>query len=240
MFIAILKREIIYENLVIPLGISWNENKIPACHVIFLKFWPENENIDLFWPKSSWFYTTYMYTIKIHVMIFLTADLMFCNIFFQYVVWFCSALDDFNYGVVLTNRTLRPEELFEVHIDKMVDKWAGSIEIGVTLHSPNDLDFPSTMTNMRSGTWMMTGTGVMHNGTTVIDMYGQNLDRLKVWGYPIVWIDDCFWLSNAILWSPGFMNCFKSKKLKLIDAAWLMLLLVVIDCILVIWYWKKK
>nr|XP_034336321.1 neuralized-like protein 4 isoform X5 [Crassostrea gigas] len=90
-----------------------------------------------------------------------------------------NALDDFNYGVVLTNRTLRPEELFEVHIDKMVDKWAGSIEIGVTLHSPNDLDFPSTMTNMRSGTWMMTGTGVMHNGTTVIDMYGQNLDRLK-------------------------------------------------------------
>lgn len=170
---------------------------------------------------------------------FLTADLMFCHIFFQYVVWFCSALDDFNYGVVLTNRTLRPEELFEVHIDKMVDKWAGSIEIGVTLHSPNDLDFPSTMTNMRSGTWMMTGTGVMHNGTTVIDMYGQNLDRLKVWGYHIVWIDDCFWLSNAILWSPGFMNCFKSKKLKLIDADWLMLVLVVIDCILVIWYWKK-
>jgi hypothetical protein len=62
----------------------------------------------------------------------------------------------------------------------MVDKWAGSIEIGVTLHSPNDIDFPSTMTNIRSGTWMMTGTGVMHNGTTVIDMYGQNLDRLKV------------------------------------------------------------
>jgi hypothetical protein len=32
----------------------------------------------------------------------------------------------------------------------------------------------------RSGTWMMTGNGVMHNGTTVIDEYGQNLDRLQV------------------------------------------------------------
>lgn len=27
---------------------------------------------------------------------------------------------------------------------------------------------------------MMTGNGVMHNGTTVIDQYGQNLDRLQV------------------------------------------------------------
>ncbi len=51
---------------------------------------------------------------------------------------------------------------------------------GVTTHSPNDLEFPSTMTNIRSGTWMMTGNGVMHNGTTVFDDYGQNLDKLKV------------------------------------------------------------
>ena len=27
---------------------------------------------------------------------------------------------------------------------------------------------------------MMTGNGVMHNGTTVIDDYGANLDKLKV------------------------------------------------------------
>ncbi|XP_025081591.1 neuralized-like protein 4 isoform X2 [Pomacea canaliculata] len=91
-----------------------------------------------------------------------------------------NALDDFNNGVVLTSRPLRPGEMFEVRLEKMVDKWAGSIEIGVTLHQPQDLDFPSTMTNIRSGTWMMTGNGVMHNGTTVIDEYGQNLDRLKV------------------------------------------------------------
>ena len=51
--------------------------------------------------------------------------------------------------------------------------------LGVTTHSPHDLDFPSTMTNLRSGTWIMTGNGVMHNGTTVIDDYGLNLDKLK-------------------------------------------------------------
>lgn len=27
---------------------------------------------------------------------------------------------------------------------------------------------------------MMTGNGVMHNGTTIIDDYGVNLDKLKV------------------------------------------------------------
>ena len=89
-------------------------------------------------------------------------------------------MDDFNNGVVLTSRILKPDELFEVRLDKMIDKWAGSVEIGVTLHSAEELEFPSTMTNIRSGTWMMTGNGVMHNGTTVINEYGQNLDRLKV------------------------------------------------------------
>ncbi len=52
--------------------------------------------------------------------------------------------------------------------------------IGVTTHCPSDLDFPSTMTNIRSGTWMMTGNGVMHNGATVFDDYGRNLDKLRV------------------------------------------------------------
>ncbi|XP_033095414.1 neuralized-like protein 4 [Anneissia japonica] len=89
------------------------------------------------------------------------------------------ALGDFNNGVVLSNRHIKSNELFEIRIDKVVDKWAGSIEIGVTTHSPFELDFPTTMTNVRSGTWMMTGTGVMHNGTTIMDNYGYNLDRLK-------------------------------------------------------------
>lgn len=62
-----------------------------------------------------------------------------------------SATDDFNHGVVLSNRPLRSNEVFQVRIDKMVDKWAGSIEIGVTTHNPAYLQLPSTMTNLRSG-----------------------------------------------------------------------------------------
>lgn len=77
---------------------------------------------------------------------------------------FYSASDDFNNGVVLTRRPLKPNELFQVRLERVVTKWAGSIEMGVTTHSPLDLEFPFTMTNVRSGTWMMTGNGVMHNG----------------------------------------------------------------------------
>lgn len=63
--------------------------------------------------------------------------------------FFFSVMDDFNNGVVLTSRPLKPNELFEVRLDKIVTKWAGSIEIGVTTHSPTELEFPFTMTNVR-------------------------------------------------------------------------------------------
>jgi len=96
------------------------------------------------------------------------------------IVLYTSAVDDFNNAVVLTSRPLRPGEMFEVQLDQMVDKWAGSIEIGVTSHSPLDIEFPATMTNIRSGTWMMTGNGVMHNGRMIQEDYGHNLDALKV------------------------------------------------------------
>lgn len=36
-----------------------------------------------------------------------------------------------------------------MRLDKCVDKWAGSLEIGVTTHAPTDLEYPSTMTNVR-------------------------------------------------------------------------------------------
>lgn len=94
--------------------------------------------------------------------------------------FYFSALDDFNNGVVLTKRPLRSNELFEVRLDRLVTKWAGSIEIGVTTHRPGDIDYPLTMTNVHSGTWMMTGVGIMHNGITVVNQYGVNLDTLRV------------------------------------------------------------
>lgn len=43
-------------------------------------------------------------------------------------------LDEFNNGVVMTQRPLRDNELFEIRIDKLVDKWSGSIEVHFIAH----------------------------------------------------------------------------------------------------------
>lgn len=40
------------------------------------------------------------------------------------------ALGEFNEAIVIANRTLRDGEMFEVTIDKMVDRWTGAIEAG--------------------------------------------------------------------------------------------------------------
>lgn len=89
-------------------------------------------------------------------------------------------LDEFNNGVVMTHRPLKDNELFEIRIDKLVDKWSGSIEVGVTTHNPSTLHFPATMTNMRSGTIMMSGCGILTNGKGTRREYGEfNLDELR-------------------------------------------------------------
>ena len=46
----------------------------------------------------------------------------------------------------MSNRPLRDGELFEIQLERMVERWSGSIEAGVTLIRPEDLDFPNTMT----------------------------------------------------------------------------------------------
>ena len=88
-------------------------------------------------------------------------------------------MDEFNHAVVLTNRPLLPGEAFEIQIDTVIDKWAGSVELGVTVHDPLSLEFPQVM-NMHTGTWMMTGNRVMHNKETIIEDYGYWPERTKV------------------------------------------------------------
>ncbi|XP_012868581.1 PREDICTED: neuralized-like protein 4, partial [Dipodomys ordii] len=90
-------------------------------------------------------------------------------------------LDEFNNGVVMTNRPLRDNEMFEIRIDKLVDKWSGSIEIGVTTHNPNSLEYPATMTNLQSGTIMMSGCGILTNGKGTRREYCEfSLDELQM------------------------------------------------------------
>ena len=83
----------------------------------------------------------------------------------------------------MTRHVLRPlkdNELFEIRIDRLVEKWSGSIEVGITTHNPNNLDFPATMTNQKSGTMMMSGCGILTNGRGTRREYGDfNLDELN-------------------------------------------------------------
>lgn len=53
--------------------------------------------------------------------------------------------------------------------------------MGVTIHDPGAIPIPSTMTNMRTGTSMMSGRGILANGKGIRREYGNfNLDDLKV------------------------------------------------------------
>lgn len=51
----------------------------------------------------------------------------------------------------------------------------------MTIHDPGAIPIPSTMTNMRTGTSMMSGRGILANGKGIRREYGDfNLDDLKV------------------------------------------------------------
>ena len=67
----------------------------------------------------------------------------------------------------MSNRPLRDGELFEIQLERMVERWSGSIEAGVTLIRPEDLDFPNTMTEIDDVTWMLSGSRVVTDGQTI-------------------------------------------------------------------------
>ena len=56
-------------------------------------------------------------------------------------VTICSALQIFNYGVVMTEQPLKDDELFEVRLDSKVSKWFGTLDIGATTVPPKAWTF---------------------------------------------------------------------------------------------------
>ncbi|KAJ8912133.1 hypothetical protein NQ315_013222 [Exocentrus adspersus] len=87
-------------------------------------------------------------------------------------------LAEFNDAIVFSNRPLRDGELFEICIDNIVDRWSGSIELGVTAVRPDDIELPSTATDLCRDTWMLSGSSVMINGKTIKNNYPCDLDTL--------------------------------------------------------------
>ncbi len=45
---------------------------------------------------------------------------------------------------------------------------------------PEDLDFPNTMTDIDYDTWMLSGSAIMQDGSTIRNGYSLDLDTLQV------------------------------------------------------------
>ncbi len=50
----------------------------------------------------------------------------------------------------------------------------------MTLIRPEDLDFPNTMTDIEYDTWMLSGSAIMQDGSTIRNGYMLDLDTLQV------------------------------------------------------------
>ncbi|KAJ6638138.1 Neuralized-like protein 4, partial [Pseudolycoriella hygida] len=88
------------------------------------------------------------------------------------------SFNEFNHGIVLSAAPLEDNVLFEVRIDQKVSSWSGSIEIGVTSVHP-EIELPACATKMSSGTWLMAGISILKDGSSLVEAYGIDLDKMK-------------------------------------------------------------
>lgn len=65
-----------------------------------------------------------------------------------------------------------------LNLSPQVNSWSGSIEIGVTALDPSALDFPSSATGLKGGSWIVSGCSVLRDGRSVLEEYGRDLDQL--------------------------------------------------------------
>lgn len=45
--------------------------------------------------------------------------------------------------------------------------------------NPSVLDFPSSATNLKEGSWVMSGTSILEDGKSQLEEYGHDLDELS-------------------------------------------------------------
>ena len=115
-----------------------------------------------------------------------------------------SALHHFNHGVVLTSQPLQVDELFEVRLDSKVPKWDGSLDIAATTVSPEDMDFPWTITSLEQGeTFALSSDKLVINGN-VMATISKDLDNLTV----------CYTGKKIVLTQNCAKNLFDSNVVK--------------------------
>ena len=84
---------------------------------------------------------------------------------------------------------LTDDKIFEIRIDRKVESWSGSLEVGVTTADPQTLTsssedgggFPSSANELSQGSsWIMSGNTVRRDGKSVHGNYGQlDLDQVN-------------------------------------------------------------
>lgn len=52
------------------------------------------------------------------------------------------------------------------------------MEIGLTTQDPSFLEFPSSATGLKGGSWIVSGCSVLEDGRSIMEEYGQDLDQL--------------------------------------------------------------
>lgn len=65
-----------------------------------------------------------------------------------------NVIGEFNDVIIMSSRFLKDNELFEVIIEKMVDRWFGLLEVGVILIKLEELEFFNTMIDIVYDIWM--------------------------------------------------------------------------------------
>ena len=60
-----------------------------------------------------------------------------------------------------------------------INSWSGSIEIGVTTLDPQNINFPTSATGFREGTWVVSGSTLLVDGHQMREDYGPDLDTLS-------------------------------------------------------------
>ena len=79
---------------------------------------------------------------------------------------------------------LQDNLMVEVSIDKKIHSWSGSIEMGITQCDPDMLEspFPSSATELREGTWIMSGNSILkvsYRHTDIMPIFLRHLLKSK-------------------------------------------------------------
>ena len=90
------------------------------------------------------------------------------------------ALQEFNNALVFSREPLQNDVVFEVRIERKVDTWSGSIEVGVTAADPATFTLPTSASNLTDRAWVMSGFSILKDGYPVVEEYGPELDKLQI------------------------------------------------------------